>query len=62
LKTEVYYLIELSTNLGWIPQGLTVRTNQKHVENDIADWRREDPEAKLRLVRVTTTEEREVVG
>lgn len=62
MKREVYYVVEVMTNDGWIHQGLCKRKTFQFAERDIADWKREDPEVKLRIVRVTTTEEREVVG
>jgi hypothetical protein len=58
----VHYVIELGTDTGWVPQTITARYSEEKVRREMEAWQREDPEAKLRLVRVTTTEEREVVG
>lgn len=62
MKREVYYAIEMLSDYGWIIQSWSKRTTLRFVERDLAEWKREEPGLKLRLVRVTTTEEREVVG
>ena len=62
MKTEVHYVIELGTDSGWVPQTITARFSETKVRRDMESWKREEPEVKLRLVRVTITEEREVVG
>jgi len=62
VKREVYYAIELMTEYGWITQSWSKRKTLKFVERDLAEWKREEPGMKMRLVRITTTEEMEVVG
>ena len=63
MKTEVHYAIEERlTNNWWSVQTGSKQTTIESMRRQLATWMRKDPGLELRLVRVTTTEEREVVG
>jgi len=58
----VYYVIEWLDGEVWTIQSYSKTKNIHAAKKAISAWRLDDPNEVYRLVRVTTTEEREVVG